>query len=52
MVVFPFSMLDKDDREKFIKENFLFADVKPDTVLEMPFLIMGNVNIDFQAQNS
>ena len=37
MVVSTFSLLDKDGWERFFKESFLLADVKPDTVLEMPF---------------
>ena len=51
MVVFTFSMLDKDDRERFFKENFLLADVKPDIVLGMPFLTISNIDVDFQAWN-
>ncbi len=50
MVVFTFSILDKDDRKRFLKESFLLADVKPDIVLKMPFLTMSNADIDFQAR--
>ncbi len=49
MVVSIFSVLDKDGRERFFKENFLLVDVKPDIVLEMPFLTMSNTDVDFQA---
>ncbi len=49
MVLSNFSMLDKDDRERIFEESFLLADVKPDIVLEMPFLTMSNGNVDFQA---
>ncbi len=49
MVVSTFSILDKDGREKFFEESFLLADIKPDIVLEMPFLTMSNTDIDFQA---
>ena len=49
MVVSTFSLLDKDSRERFFEESFLLADVKPDTVLGMPFLTMSNADIDFQA---
>ena len=44
-------MLDKDDRERFFKKNFLLADIKPDIMLEILFLIMNNVDINFQARN-
>ncbi len=49
MVVSSFSILDKDDKERFFEESFLLADVKPNIVLGMPFLTMSNVDIDFQA---
>ena len=51
IVVFTFSILDKDNKERFFEESFLLADVKLDIVLEMPFLIISNANIDFQAWN-
>ncbi len=51
MVVSIFSVLNKDGRERFSEESFLLADVKPDIVLEMPFLIMSNTDIDFQARD-
>ena len=49
MIVFIFSMLDKDSRERFFEENFLLANVKLDIVHKMLFLIVTNVDIDFQA---
>lgn len=49
MVVFIFSILDKNGRERFFEESFLLVDVKPDVVLEMLFLTMSNINVDFQA---
>ncbi len=49
MVVFIFFALDKDDKEKFLEESFLFAYAKPDIMLEMLFLIMNNADIDFQS---
>ncbi len=49
MVVSTFSVLDKDGRERFFEESFLLADVRPDIVLEMPFLTMSNVDINFQV---
>ncbi len=51
MVVSIFSVLDKDDRERFFEENFLLADGKPDIVLEIPFLTMSNADVDFQARD-
>ena len=51
MVVSTFFLLNKDSRERFFKENFLLADVKPDIVLGMLFLIVNNADVDFQAWN-
>ncbi len=47
MVVFTFSVTDKDGRERFFEKSFLLADVKPDLVLGMLFLTMRNANVDF-----
>ncbi len=49
MVVFTFSVSDKDSRKKFFEESFLLADVKPDLVLRMLFLTMNNIDVNFQA---
>ncbi len=51
MVVSTFSMSDKDGKERFFEESFLLADVKPDIVLEIPFLTMSNIDVEFQAWN-
>ena len=51
MVVSIFFMADKDDKERFFEKSFLLADVKPDIVLGMLFLIMSNIDIDFQARD-
>ena len=51
MIVSTFSMLDKDGRERFFEASFLLADIKPDIVLEMPFLTMSNADIDFQVRD-
>ena len=51
MVVSTFSMSDKDGRERFFKESFLLAEVKSEIVLGMPFLIMSNADVDFQARD-
>ncbi len=49
MVVFTFSVLDIDGRERFFEESFLLVDIKPDIVLKIPFLTMSNTDVDFQA---
>ncbi len=51
MIVFTFSVLNKDRRERFFEESFLLANVNPDIVLGMPFLTMRNANVDFQARD-
>ncbi len=51
MVVFTFSILDKNCREKIFQKSFLLADVKPDVVLGISFLTISNDDIDFQAQD-
>ena len=51
MVIFTFSVSDKDGRERFFEESFLLADVKPDIMLEMSFLTMSNIGINFQARD-
>ncbi len=51
MIVFIFSMSDKDGRERFFEESFLLADVKPDVMLGMLFFTMSNTDIDFQARD-
>ncbi len=51
IVVSTFSMSDKDGKERFFQESFLLADVKLDIMLKMLFLIMSNVDVDFQARD-
>ncbi len=51
MVVSIFFVSDKDERERFLEESFLLADVRPDIVLGMPFLTMSNVDVNFQARD-
>ncbi len=51
MVVSIFFMLDKDGKESFFEESFLLANVKPDIVLRMLFLIIKNADVDFQARD-
>ncbi len=51
MIVSIFLMSDKDGRERFFKESFLLADIRPDIVLGIPFLTMSNADIDCQARD-
>ncbi len=51
MVVFNFAMSDKNGRERFLKESFLLANVRPDMVFGMPFLTINNADVDFQARD-
>ncbi len=47
IVVSTFFVSDKDGRENFFEESFLLADIKPDIVLGMSFLTMGNADVNF-----
>ena len=49
MIVSTFSILNKDSNERFFKKSFLLVNAKPDVVFGMLFLIMNNIDIDFQA---
>ena len=51
MVVSTFSVLDKDERERFFKKSFLLADINPDVVFGIPFLTISNADVDFQARD-
>ena len=51
IVVSTFPMLDKHGRERFLEESFLLTNVKLDIMLEIPFLTICNIVIDFQARN-
>ncbi len=51
MVISTFSVSDKEGRERFFKESFLLADVRPDIMLGIPFLTMSNADVDFQARD-
>ena len=51
MIVFTFSILYKDNKERFFKESLLLANIKPNIVLKMLFLTMSNIDINFQAWN-
>ena len=49
MVVSTFFILDKDNREKFFQKSFLLTNIKSDVVFEMFFLIISNIDDNFQA---
>ncbi len=49
IIVSTFSILDKDGRERIFEESFQLTDMNLDIVFGMSFLIMSNVDIDFQA---
>ena len=51
MVVSTFSVANKDDRERFFEESFLLVDIKPNIVLKILFLIINNVDVDFQVRD-
>ncbi len=51
MVVSTFSVSNKNGRERLFEESFLLANIKPNIVLGMSFLIMSNADINFQAWN-
>ncbi len=51
MIVFTFSISDKDSRERFFEKSFLLTYVKSNIVLGTPFLTMSNTDIDFQARD-
>ncbi len=50
MVVSTFFVLDKNGKKMFFEESFLLTDVKLDVMLKMSFLIISNIDVDFQAQ--
>ena len=49
MIVSIFFISDMDNKERFFEESFLLADIKLDIVLKILFLIMNNIDIDFQV---
>ncbi len=51
IVVSLFFMSNQNGKEKFFQKSFLLVNVKQDVVLEMLFLTMNNVDIDFQTRN-
>ena len=49
MVAAAFSVLDKANRVRFFEKTFLVANVSPEVVLEMLFLILSCADIDFSG---
>ena len=47
MVVAAFSMTDQADMVRFFEETFLVANISPDLVFGMPFLILSSADINF-----
>ena len=47
MVVVALSVEEKANQIRFFKETFLVANISPEIVIEMAFLILNNTNIDF-----
>ena len=47
MVVAAFPVTNQADRVKFFEEIFLVANISPDVVLGMPFLILSGTDVDF-----
>ena len=47
MVVAAFLVTDKANRVKFFKETFLVANVSPEIVFGMLFLIFSGADVDF-----
>ena len=51
IIVFTFFILDKDGKKRFFENSFLLTEVKSDIVLGISFLIISNIDIDFQARD-
>ncbi len=49
IVISIFSLSGKDSKERFFKESFLLVNIKPNIVLGILFLIISNIDINFQA---
>ena len=50
MVVASFSVVDKANRVRFFEETFLVANVSPEVVLGMPFLILSGADVNFSGR--
>ena len=47
MMVATFPVTDQADKVRFFEETFLIANVSPDMVLGIPFLILNSVDVNF-----
>lgn len=47
IVITSFHVNNKDRKSRFLKETFLFADIRMDFAFEMLFLTLSNVEINF-----
>ena len=50
IIVIAFSVTDKANRIRFFEETFLVANVSPEVVFEMPFLILSGVDVNFSGR--
>ena len=50
IVVVAFSMMDKANQVRFFEETFLVANVSPEVVLGIPFLILSIADDDFSGR--
>ena len=51
VVVAAFLVTDKINRVRFFEKTFLVANVSPEVVLDMPFLILSGTDIDSYTLN-
>ena len=47
MMVAAFLVTDQTEKVRFFEEIFLVANVSPDVVLRIPFLILSNADVKF-----
>ena len=47
MIIAAFSLIDKANRVRFFEETFLVANISPEVVFGMSFLILGSADINF-----
>ena len=50
MIIVAFSMMDKANQVRFLKQTFLLANVSLEVVFEMPFFILSDVDVDFSSR--
>ena len=50
IIVAAFSVIDKANQVRFFKETFLVANVSPEIVFRMSFLILSGADIDFSGR--